>query len=1045
METLLYRRPRYLALAIFVIAALGLFAFNTIGRQEDPTITNLFASVITPYPGADPSRVEALVTEKIEAELREIPEIDVIKSVSRTGLSSIQIELSKFIPDGQIEQVWSEIRDALGDAARELPPGVPDPEFDNDRTGAFTMIAALSGREGTTVSPALLGRMAEDLRERLRQVPQTKLVDVRGAPEEEIRVEIDGDALASLGLTPDQVAARIAAADAKVSAGRVRGAAVDYLVEVSGEIDSLARVAAVPLVTDASGRVTRVDDVATISRATADPPTTIAFANGKRAVLISARVEDDRQVDRWAAATRAEIAKVQAALPRGLSLEIVFDQSDYTVERLGEVAINLLVGMALVIAVLLVTMGWRAALIVGAMLPLTSLLSLAVLEKLGVTIHQMSVTGLIVALGLLVDAAIVTIDEIRQRIAGGAPRLKAVGGAVKRLTIPLAASTLTTVLAFVPMAALPGPAGDFVGAIALSVIVMLFASLLLALTVAPAIAGFMLPENGGTRETRWYRDGVGGGMLARGFSAVLGAALRWRLLAVAAAASPAIVGFLAFPTLTAQFFPEVERDQFHVQVELANGAAITRTERSVQAADAILRGHPRIEHVEWVIGRSAPAFYYNMLDNRDSDARFAEALVTTASAEATAAAIPDLQRRLDAEIPEARVLVRGLKQGPPVEAPIELRIVGPSIETLTALGEVARERMSAISSITHSRADLSGAAPKLFFALDEDKVRLAGLDLTDVARQLETLAEGALGGSLVEGPEELPVRVRLPGSERAAAEALAGLMVMPPDGPAQAAGGGFPGVPLAALGELELRTSESMIARRDGQRVNTVQGFLTYGVLPDEALRALQAHIADTPIDMPAGYRIEWGGEADARGETVNNLLSVVGLVAVASLATIVLTFNSWRLSGITLTVAVLSMGLSLLALAVFRFPFGIQALIGVIGAIGVSINAAIIILTALQQDEAAASGDREAMRHVVLRSSRHILSTTITTFGGFLPLLLGGGGFWPPFAMAIAGGVLLSAIVSFFFVPPAFALVARRSAAAEPSRLARIMHHAAE
>ncbi|MEM8791956.1 MAG: efflux RND transporter permease subunit [Pseudomonadota bacterium] len=1019
METFFFRRSRYLTLALLMIVALGAFAFSTVGRQEDPTITNLFATVITPYPGADPARVEALVTEKIEAELREIPEIDTISSTSRPGISSVRIELSQFISNAQIEQAWSEIRDALSDAARDFPPGVLEPEFDNDRVGAFTMLVALKPADGADAPLPVVGRIAEDLQERLRQVPNTKLVDLYGQPEEEVRVEVDADALASLGLTPEQVAGAIEAADAKVSAGRVRGEGSDYLVEIAGEIDGLARVRDIPVQRGSDGRVLRVSDLATVERATLDPPTQMTFVDGQRAVIVAARIEDDVQVDRWAAATRAKIATFATGLPGGVTLEIVFDQSGYTSERLAEVAVNMLIGIALVVGVLFISMGWRSALIVGAMLPLTSLLSLTILEKLGVTIHQMSVTGLIVALGLLVDAAIVTTDEIRRRLVAGVPRLDAVGGAVRRLTIPLAASTVTTVLAFVPMAALPGPAGDFVGAIALSVIVMLFSSLLLALTVTPAIAGFLLPETSGGR--RWWRDGIEGGSVGRAFAALLSLSLRWRRLAMFVAAMPAIIGFAAFPTLKAQFFPEVDRDQFHIQVELANGAAIGQTAAAALAADQALAGIEGIEQVQWVVGRSAPAFYYNMLNNRDLDPRFAEALVTTSSPETTNWIIPGLQEKLDQLVPEARVLVRGLKQGPPVDAPVELRLVGPSLEVLRGLGEEARARMAEVSSITHSRATLAGGAPKLIFDLDEDKVRLAGLTLGDVARQLETLSDGALGGSLVEGPEELPVRVRLGGEGRAAADRLAALTIVPP----QTGSGDFPGVPLLSLGTLRLDPSDSAIARRDGERINTVQAFLLHGVLPDEALRELQGILAEKPIDLPSGYRIQWGGDSDARGETIQNLLSVVGLVVVASIAAIVLTFDSWRLSAVTLSVAGLSMGLSLLALEIFGYPFGIQALIGVIGAIGVSINAAIIIMTALQEDAEAAAGDRGAIRDVVLGSSRHIVSTTITTFGGFLPLIVAGGGFWPPFAMAIAGGVLLSAIVSFFFVPPAFSLLA--------------------
>ncbi|MEM9148693.1 MAG: efflux RND transporter permease subunit [Pseudomonadota bacterium] len=1037
MDTVLYRRPRYLALVLLTIAALGAFAINTVGRQEDPTITNLFATILTPFPGADPARVEALVTEKIEAELREIPEIDVIASTSRTGISAVQVELSQTMPKARIEQAWSEIRDALADAARSFPAGVPEPDFDNDRTGAFTLIASLTARQGVEAPPALLARTSEALQERLRQVPQTKQVRLYGQPQEEIRVTIDPDRLSALGLTPSAVSAAIAAADAKLSAGRIRGGGGDYLIEVAGELDSLARLREVVIATGPDGRVTRVGDIATLRRTEVTPPAELAEAGGRRAVLIAARVEDDRQVDRWASATRAEIATFSQDLPGGLALETVFDQSGYTAERLTEVGINMAVGVALVVAVLFVTMGWRAALVVAAMLPLTSLLSLVVLEKLGVTIHQMSVTGLIVALGLLVDAAIVMTDEIRKRLVAGTERLVAVGQAVHRLAIPLAASTVTTVLAFVPMAALPGPAGDFVGAIALSVIVMLVASLGLALTVAPAIAGRLLAGDDAASARGWWQSGLGGGLLARGFAASLDAALRWRWLALIAAASPAVVGFLAFPTLTAQFFPEVDRDQFHVQIELAEGSAIGATRDAARRAEDILASHPDVEAVQWVIGRSAPAFYYNMMDNRDADPSFAEALVTTASPEATAQAIPALQTTLDATLPEARVLVRGLKQGPPVDAPIELRLVGPGLETLRVLGEEARARIAALPSVTHARATLAGGAPKLLFALDEDKVRLAGLDLATVAQQLEALTEGVLGGSILEGTEELPVRVRLDGPARSSADRLARLTILPAGARDQTASGGFAGVPLLSLGTLRLAPADGVIARRDGERVNTVQGFLEHGVLPDEAFLELQTRLAADPLALPPGYRIEWGGDSDARGETVRNLLSVVGLVVVGTVAAIVLTFNSWRLSVVTFVVAGLSMGLSLLALEIFGYPFGIQALIGVIGAIGVSVNAAIILLTALQEDRAAAAGDPRAIRNVILGSARHITSTTLTTFGGFLPLLLGGGGFWPPFAMSIAGGVLLSAIVSFYFVPPAFSLLVGRSRRAAQGKTA--------
>ena len=1027
METLLFRDKRLFALAILMVLAMGLSTLLTIGRQEDPTITNLFATILTPYPGASPDRVESLVTEKIEESLQEIAEIDEINSTSRTGISVVRVELSKFITDAEIEQTWSEIRDALSDAARQFPAGVPEPTFDDDRTGAYTAIGAIMARPGVDVPLSIVGRYAEVLQDRLRLIPGTDLVRLFGEPEEEILVTADPARLASLGLTIDQLSDRIASGDSKVGAGRVRGDRADYVIEVDGEIESLERVRDMTVVAGDLGPLTRVGDIADVRRSVKTPPDVKAYADGTAAVFVAARMEEDLQVDAWMAQVKDVVREFEATLPAGLEHRLVFDQSVYTVQRLSDLGQNLLIGVALVISVLFVTLGWRAALIVAVMLPLTSIFSVAILEHLGVPIHQMSVTGLIVALGLLVDASIVMTDEIRKRLDAGKAAVDAVGASVRRLAMPLFASTVTTVLAFMPMVLLPGPAGDFVGSIATAVIVMLVVSLVFAMTLTPALAGYLLPRGAVGDGRPWWQSGVKGGAIAKVFAASVDLSLRYRGLAILGALVLPLIGFGAFPTLTAQFFPGVERDQFYIQVKLPDGAALTETEATVGRIDAVLDADPDIAEVDWFIGESAPAFYYNMMMDQDGVPTFAEALVTTVAEEATKAAVPRLQSVLDRDIPEAQVIVREIVQGPPVAAPVEMRLVGPGLESLRSMGDEARALIAEIPEVTHTRSTLLGGAPKLLFVLDEDKVRLAGLELADVARQLEAFLEGATGGSLVEGTEELPVRVRLGEGDRSSVDRIASLDIMPPDGLARAARGAYPGIPLLALGSFQVEPSDSPIARRNGERINTIQAFLRQGVLPEEALKKVKELLAERPLPLSPGYRIEWGGDSDARQETTRNLMSSMGLIIALLVATIVITFRSFRLSLIAAIVTVLSLGLSLLTLAIFNYPFGIQGLIGVIGSIGVSINAAIIIMTAMQQDERANAGDPVAIRNVVLGAGRHIVSTTVTTFGGFLPLIIAGGAFWPPFAMAIAGGVLLSTVVSFYFVPPAFSLVRGR------------------
>ncbi|EAQ07702.1 efflux RND transporter permease subunit [Yoonia vestfoldensis] len=1017
MDTLFFRQPRLVVLALLVILSAGVSSLASIGRQEDPTITNIFATVTTVFPGADPARVEALVTAKIETELRAIPEIAEVASTSATGVSVIAVELEETINPAMIEQIWAQVRDGVADARRDFPAGVREPAFDSDGAGGYAAIFALTMPDG--FSPTRAAREAEALADILRRVAGTSLVDLHGLPEEEVLVTLAPDRIAALGMTADQVSAAIRAADAKVQAGRLRAEETDLVLGISGEITSLDRLRAVVLREDGQGRVTLLGDVASITRGPRAPVAEAAFFQGRPAILVSAKLAEGLQVDRWMAGIRAGVAAQAQTLPWGLAIETVFDQSRYTIDRLAEVGLNMAIGVALVVVVLLVTLGARSALIVAMVLPVVTLASVATLNALAVPIHQMSVTGLIVALGLLVDAAIVMTDEVGKRLRAGMSRLDAVAGSVRRLTMPLAASTVTTILSFMPLLLLPGPAGDFVGSIAIAVIVMLGWSFVVAVTITPAIAGYWLVP----------ADGVAAreGLLMRGFRATLALSLAnpWRTVALALVLP--VLGFASLPGLTPQFFPGVERDQFHIEMDLPAGTSLVETLRVVRAVDAVLAAEGDILDVAWVVGRSAPAFYYNMVGGRDQAPAFAEALIRTASPAATARLLQDLQTDLPPRFLQARFVIRGLTQGPPVNAPVELRLVGQDIDALRATGDDLRARLATVSSVALARSGVAGGAPKLTLDVDEARARLLGLDLGQIARQMEAGLEGVTGGSLLEGTEDLPVRVRLGAGLRGDPVAIGDMPILPPDAAQIAAAGQFPAVPLSTLGTLRLAPSASTISRRNGERINNVQAFLMPGVLPAVALAEAMALLDADGFSLPQGVRLETGGDSDARDSTVRALVAPLGLIITLSIAVVVMTFNSFRLTLIAFAVAGLSAGLSMLALAVFNYPFGITAIIGVIGSIGVSINAALIVLSGLQQDARARVGDRAAMVDVVAGSARHITSTTITTVGGFLPLILGGGGFWPPFAMSVAGGVALSVTLAFAFTPQMFALTLSR------------------
>lgn len=1017
MDTLFFRQPRLVILTLMIILSAGLSSLVSIGRQEDPTITNLFATITTVFPGADPARVEALVTAKIETQLRTIPEIAEVSSTSATAISVVSVELVETVPPEMIEQLWAQVRDAVDEAQRDFPPGVLEPDFNSDGAGGYAAIFALTLPDGFSLTRA--AREAEALADALRRVPGTSLVDLHGLPEEEVLVTLHPDRIAALGLTADAVSDAIRAADAKVQAGRLRGDETDLVLGITGEITSLDRLRAVVLREDAGGRVTLLGDVADITRGPRLPLAEAALFQGQPAILVSAQLGEGLQVDRWMTDVRAAVAAQASGLPWGLAVETVFDQSRYTAERLAAVGVNMAQGVVLVVIVLFVTLGWRAALIVAMVLPVVTLASLATLNALGVPIHQMSVTGLIVALGLLVDAAIVMTDEVGQRLRAGLSRLEAVGKSVRRLTMPLLASTVTTILSFLPLLLLPGPSGDFVGSIATAVIVMLVWSFVVAITITPALSGL------------WLRQGDGApaypGLTMRAFRALLSLSMANPVRTVALSLVLPVLGFLSLPLLTPQFFPGVDRDQFHIEVDLPPGTGIAETLRLVDGIDATLAAEDGIADVAWVVGRSAPAFYYNMVGDRDQAPAFAQALIRTDSPAATERLLAQLQTSLPPRFSQARFVIRGLTQGPPVNAPLELRLVGQDVDALRQAGDQLRAYLARVSSVAMVRTGIAGGAPKLTLAVDEAQARLLGLDLGQVARQMEAGLEGVTGGSLLEGTEELPVRVRLGAGLRGDPVAIGDMPILPPGAAQIAATGAFPAVPLSTLGTLRLEPSESTINRLNGERVNDVQAYLMPGVLPAVALAEAMALLEAEGYAPPQGIRLQIGGDSDERNSTVQALVAPLGLIITLSIAVVVITFNSFRLTLIAFAVAGLSAGLSILSLAVFSYPFGINAIIGVIGSIGVSINAALIVLSGLQEDARASAGDRAAMVDVVAGSSRHIVSTTVTTVGGFLPLILGGGGFWPPFAMSIAGGVALSVILAFAFTPQMFALTLPR------------------
>lgn len=1042
MSTLFYRDTRLTMLIVAVAVVAGLTSLFVLPRMEDPVLSERYAVVTTRLPGADARRVETLVTEELEDRLQNVEEINRLTSESRPGISSIVIELRDEITE--TDKVWSEVRGKIDDAQTALPPDAGEPIFEELKVRATALIVALKWTSETKPNWSILRRLAKQLEERLQAIRGTEAVDRFADPGEEITVTLDPDRAAAIGLNASDVARQLRASDAKSAAGLLRMEDRELVMEVDNQFRQSDRIGDTLVQSSQDARWTRLRDVSTIDRVVPDPKPRYALVDSRPSVVVGTLVRPSYRIDRWQADAQTVLDEFEDELPSGVDLTVVLEQNQYVENRLRSLIGSLLLGITAVTAVMFLLMGWRSALIVAIALPLSGLTVLFGLRILEIPLHQMSITGIIIALGLLIDNAIVAVDEVNSEMRDGTSALDAVGKTVRHLAMPLTGSTITTALAFAPIAIMEGAGGEFVGSIAVSVMLAVFASLGFSLSVIPVLAArFAAPRRiksdpmsdrrkpwiyhvwNGLRATA--TSGISSRSVVGSYRRLLEFMFRRPVRGIAVSVAMPIIGFWMFTQLPEQFFPPADRDQFHIEVELPVDASIAATEATVREINEELEAIDA-KRVSWFLGESAPRFYYNINTARRGMPFFANAIVQMDSAKHLRPTLWRLQERLDTICPEARVVVRQLEQGPPFDAPIELRLFGPDLDTLQALGDELRVLLAQVPDVLHTKSLMSETLPTVTLDIREDEARLAGMAPTDISRQLFDQLEGAFAGEILEDTERVPVRVRVGNARRSRLSEIESMELVSPSGKR----------PLSSLASVQLKPETAVVTRMDRRRMNLIAGYVRAGTLPAKSLSDFKRRMVESGIEFPPGYDLKYGGEAAQRDQAVGNLMANVGVLAMLMIATLVISFRSFRMTGLIFVVAVCSVGLGMVGLYVLGYPFGFMAIIGTMGLIGIAINDSIVVLAALQaatrenqiSQRSGKTGSALSVQqttNVVVRCTRHVLATTMTTIAGFTPLILNGSEFWPPLAIAIAGGVTGATILALLLIPCGFRLLTVR------------------
>ncbi|MEL6257429.1 MAG: efflux RND transporter permease subunit [Pseudomonadota bacterium] len=1015
-RSVFYKTPRLVVLALFLAVAGAVGALATLGRQEDPTLVERYGYVLATLPGADAERVEALVSIPIEERLKSLPEIAEIDSSSRANVAQIGLEIADDLSESEVDDAWTLIRNQVRQADAELPDDARIVEISRQYVGASTLLVALVWKGEGPPQLAVLSRLARDLENRLQNVSGSDETDIYGLPQEEIRVIVDPDALAAAGLSTREAARRIAAADAKAPAGQVRPNGSSLGLEIGGEFDSIARISAAPLIQESSGEAVLVRDVARVEKGVEDPVTSLNLHNTERSVLVSVFVQPGLRVDQWAARARAEVDAFAALAPADIGVDIVFDQSEYTSSRLEGLGETLGYSALIVVIVLFVVMGWRAAIVCGLALPLTICLVLILFNLFDMPLHQMSVTGLIISLGLLIDNAIVVVDEFDQKRAQGYGRIEAIDASLKHLAAPLFASTLTTALAFAPIALQPGATGEFIGMIGVSVIFAVVSSFVLSMTILPALAGWIDMQRRPGLKRRFWRDGVVFDVISDGYRWTIGRVLAFPLLGVLIGVAPALGGFYLGLGQPVQFFPQTERDLFQVEVTLSPETSIDEAIEVAEGATQLIEAYPGVEEVNFTIGEAAPRVYYNAFNNQQGVAGFASGWVRMTSDDDVRKVVGELQEDLRASFPQARILALPFEQGPPAAAPIEFMLRGDDLRQLNEMGETYRRILASTPGVTYTTASLQLGAPKFTLRADETASAMAGRRLTELAADLNAELEGVPAGSVLEGVEEIPVRV-IAGDERRGelADIRAKTFGESP---------GRPGAPLAALGEVTLDPDTAIITRLDGQRVNFIRAYLTPYALASPVLADFEDRLDKSGYTPPSGVRVSAGGEAENRGDAIGGLLVVAVPLLILMTGAVALVFNSFRMAFLILTGGFLAMGYGFFGLWLFNLPFGFNGIVGSIGLLGIAINGSIVVLTGLRNSVESMADDVLVQRELVVDATRHIVATTLTTMGGFAPIILEGDQFWLPLAASVAGGVAGAGLIALYFTPAVFRMM---------------------
>lgn len=994
---------------IAVLLTFGIFSFTHMGRMEDPDFTMRTMVVGVSWPGASPQQMSDQVTDKLEEKLRDLPGVDYTKSFTDGSKSVIYINLKEDLPSNKIRPAWEEARNMINDEWKSLPSGVQGPSINDRFDDVYGTIYALSGDEFSYEEKR---QQAENLKRQLLSVPNVKKITLIGVQEKSLDVTINKDKLASYQVSTQQLLTALKQQSAMVPAGMVNTDTNNVYLRINGVFDSVDAVKNMPI--RINNQTIRLGDIADVTMTYKDPSSPQFYYEGKPAIGIAISMDAGANNIEFGKAIDTKLKELKTTIPAGLSLDQVSNQPHIVKESIGDFSQSLFEAIAIVLLVSFASLGIRTGIVVALTIPVVVSTTFVLMYENGIYLHKVSLGALILALGLLVDDAIIVVEMMSVKLEEGFNHWRAATFAYESTAFPMLSGTLITCAGFLPLALAEGMVAEFTKSLSIVVFMALILSWIASVLVSPVL-GYKIIENKDEKpESEWTRRDHIMHRLKTVFYARFESLLHWALghhkAVLLLTLGAFILSLLSFPLIKQEFFPSSTRNEIIISMQFPQSSSIDYTQNQAKSLDALLKDNEHIDHFTTYVGEESPRFVLT-LEPELPRANFMQTIIVTKSLEDRDALFKDLQDQLNDQYPSALINMQFVQIGPPSKYPVMLRVSGPDASEVKTIANDVKAKMQEDKDLHNIAFDWPDTEPVAQIHIDPDKARMLGINSYAVSLHLQSLLSGTKSGEYYEGNQTIPVTFRLSGNENHNLAALSSL-------PIQTGNGSY--VPLSQIATISMSQEEGIIWHRNMMPTISIHANVGPGVLGNAKTKEIYNKLAEYRQDLPTGYTIDLDGSAEKSVTAVQKLLMPMPIMLFAIMTILMFQLKRIALMFMALFTAPLGLIGVVLALNITRTPLGFMAILGIIALSGMIIRNSIILLDQIEIHRAEGQSAREAIINSATLRFRPIMLTAIAAILGMIPLM--GSVFWSPLAIAFSGGLLVATILTLIVLPVMYA-----------------------